>query len=295
VIAGVVPNALTPSPVTRGNHTKNVIQTGGRNRLELEDKAGQQRITLSTPHANSYLRMGSPNDEHQMIIHTDGATLLDAGNNLDVTVGVNKSEEVKGATNEVYVGKQDTTVHGARIELHSTQDTHVKGLFWARYGNHEVEVDGYRDEVISGALTQTVKGALTQTVNGALTQTVNGIYTQHLKGPVSIVKQDNHVGVIIGATSDTFIGGANKNFIGGLLTLSAGAFVSVTAGPSLAIANGLRLTATGGLALNLNMGLALTVAPTEVNNNNIALREAAAAYLTSAATEIKHAGTLMIL
>src|SRR5262249_54570578 len=37
VISGVVPNALTPSPVTSGNHTKNVIQTGGRNRFELED------------------------------------------------------------------------------------------------------------------------------------------------------------------------------------------------------------------------------------------------------------------
>ena len=66
VIAGVVPNALTPSPVTAGNHTKNVIQTGGRNRLELEDKAGQERITLSTPHSNTYLRMGAPNDRAQL-------------------------------------------------------------------------------------------------------------------------------------------------------------------------------------------------------------------------------------
>src|SRR4029077_9582783 len=50
VIAGVVPNALTPSPVTSANHTTNVIQTGGRNRIELEDSAGQERITISSPH-----------------------------------------------------------------------------------------------------------------------------------------------------------------------------------------------------------------------------------------------------
>ena len=84
VIAGVVPNALTPSPVNKANHTRNVIQTGGRNRFELEDKAGFQRITLSTPHSNSMIRMGSPNADHEMIIRTDGATLLDAGKDWDV-------------------------------------------------------------------------------------------------------------------------------------------------------------------------------------------------------------------
>ncbi|MDI1428234.1 type VI secretion system Vgr family protein [Polyangium sorediatum] len=88
VISGVVPNALTPSPVTSGNHTKNVIQTGGRNRLELEDLAGQQRVTLSTPYSNSYLRMGSPNDGHEVILRTDDNTLLDFGRNFDLDVGL---------------------------------------------------------------------------------------------------------------------------------------------------------------------------------------------------------------
>jgi type VI secretion system secreted protein VgrG len=86
VIFGVVPNTVNPSPITSANHTKNVIQTGGRNRLELEDKAGQQRITLSTPYSNTYIRMGAPNDEHEMILHTDEQTLLDAGLDFNVTV-----------------------------------------------------------------------------------------------------------------------------------------------------------------------------------------------------------------
>jgi type VI secretion system secreted protein VgrG len=89
VISGVVPNALTPSPVTSGNHTKNIIQTGGRNRLELEDLAGQQRVTLSTPYSNSYVRMGSPNEDHELIVRTDDNTLLHAGKNYDQTVGSN--------------------------------------------------------------------------------------------------------------------------------------------------------------------------------------------------------------
>ncbi|EYF00212.1 type VI secretion system Vgr family protein [Chondromyces apiculatus] len=87
VISGVVPNAVTPSPVTSGNHTKNVIQTGGRNRLELEDLSGQQRVTMSTPHENSYIRMGYPNKGHQMIVQTDKNTFLNAGQNFDLSVG----------------------------------------------------------------------------------------------------------------------------------------------------------------------------------------------------------------
>lgn len=87
VISGVTPNALTPSPVTSGNHTLNVVQTGGRNRFELDDRNGQQRVTLSTPHENSYVRMGYPNARHQMIVYTNRNTVLEAGEDFDLKVG----------------------------------------------------------------------------------------------------------------------------------------------------------------------------------------------------------------
>jgi type VI secretion system secreted protein VgrG len=48
IIAGVVPTIVTPSAVTNANHTRNVIQTGGRNRIELEDKQGGWRSTVDT-------------------------------------------------------------------------------------------------------------------------------------------------------------------------------------------------------------------------------------------------------
>ena len=51
VITGVVPDTTNPSPITSSNHTRNVIQTGGYNRFELEDKKGQERIThVHAPH-----------------------------------------------------------------------------------------------------------------------------------------------------------------------------------------------------------------------------------------------------
>jgi type VI secretion system secreted protein VgrG len=231
VIAGVVPNALTPSPVTRGNHTKNVIQTGGRNRLELEDKAGQQRITLSTPHANSYVRMGSPNLDHQMIIHTDGATLLDAGENWDVTVGRNLNERVEGTTTEVYVGEQNTTALGGRVEFFSKHETEVKGHFHSQHhAGHKDEIEGVAERVVKGTLIDTVTstvsqdyGATTTKINGNWDQTITGLLTQTINGPTSHFKGDAHTTVTVGITSDTFIGLKNSNMLGTNISSSLGA------------------------------------------------------------------------
>jgi type VI secretion system secreted protein VgrG len=295
VIAGVVPNALTPSPVTRGNHTKNVIQTGGRNRLEMEDKAGQQRITLSTPHANTYLRMGSPNADHELIVKTDGATLLETGENLDINVRGDLNEWTRGKVVEQYLSTRSTTVGADASEFwEAGLLSYVKGATEQTYqGNHTTQSWGLRTVEVGGAHSETSHSGRTTTVVGDWTSTISGAFNQQV---------GNKKHLTLGTASETFIGVANKNFIGGLLTLSVGVFetvkvaadLSLNLGPALTISNGLRLTATGGLVLNLNMGLALAVTPTDVNENNIAFRQAAAAYLTTAAIEIKHSGTLMV-
>ena len=62
IIAGAVPNYETKSPVTAANQSESVIQTGGRNKIRIEDKAGSERIIMETPAAKSWIRMGTPND-----------------------------------------------------------------------------------------------------------------------------------------------------------------------------------------------------------------------------------------
>jgi len=62
VIAGAVPNAETISPVTAANQTESVIQTGGNNKIRIQDFAGSERIIMETPAANSWIRVGTPND-----------------------------------------------------------------------------------------------------------------------------------------------------------------------------------------------------------------------------------------
>ncbi|MBI2900525.1 MAG: type VI secretion system tip protein VgrG [Planctomycetes bacterium] len=60
VIAGAVPNAATPSPVTGENQTQCVIQTSGGNRIQIENAKGNQKIRLYSPHKNTGIEIGAP-------------------------------------------------------------------------------------------------------------------------------------------------------------------------------------------------------------------------------------------
>ncbi len=62
VIAGAIPNPGTSSPVNAGNQTMAMLQTGGQNKIAIEDQAGTERILMQTPTAKTWIRMGAPND-----------------------------------------------------------------------------------------------------------------------------------------------------------------------------------------------------------------------------------------
>ncbi|MBF0527805.1 MAG: type VI secretion system tip protein VgrG [Deltaproteobacteria bacterium] len=62
IITGAVPNPDTPSPVNAANQTTARITTGGQNKIHFEDLEGSKRMLLQTPQANTWFRMGAPND-----------------------------------------------------------------------------------------------------------------------------------------------------------------------------------------------------------------------------------------
>ncbi|MBU2549708.1 MAG: type VI secretion system tip protein VgrG [Proteobacteria bacterium] len=62
IITGAVPNPETASVVTNENQTMAQIVSAGQNRIHMNDEQGRERILLHTPGANSFLRMGAPND-----------------------------------------------------------------------------------------------------------------------------------------------------------------------------------------------------------------------------------------
>lgn len=160
VIAGVVNNPLTASPVTSANHTKNVLQTGGRNRWELEDLAGQQRITLSTPYSSTLIRMGHPAEGHELVAETLDNTLWSSGKSYDLEVGH------AGGGSWTALVKDDWTTH---VEC-------GKHELWVDAGPSTTTVEGdTKLEVKSGKLSILVDAnAMESTVQSDWTTTVKG-------------------------------------------------------------------------------------------------------------------------
>ncbi|KYF82957.1 hypothetical protein BE18_12920 [Sorangium cellulosum] len=242
VIAGVVPNALNPSPVTSQNRTTNIIQTGGRNRLELEDQDGGQRVTLSTPTKNTFLRMGAPNDDSNLYLNTDGMTYLYIGEDLDLWTVGHKKEWVDQSSTEWIVGpfrtvvdnlvtetykdKQVTTVAKGREETVTTGGYKLTvsagGATVDITDPSTFKVHGTLLEEVDGALTQTYKAGVTQNVTGAVNQTISLDYNLTCnkmnvtnKGDEILTTLGSFIGTTISATSETTVGIKNENLIGG--------------------------------------------------------------------------------
>lgn len=184
VIVGVAPNALTPSPVTSGNNTRNVIQTGGRNRLELEDLAGQERITLSTPYDNTYIRMGAPNAGASFEQKTNGHAFtfiggsqesVVCGNRTALTVGISENvvggfrvtatggyagNFIAGYAQNVILGYRRSTIFGnEKTTVHRNRETVIKGNRKTEIrGDDTTELKADRKVTIDGKSELTIKG-----------------------------------------------------------------------------------------------------------------------------------------
>jgi len=204
VIAGAIPNATTPSPVTSGNHTRNVIQTGGRNRFELEDLAGEQRITLSTPHSNTYLRMGSPNEDHELIAKTDMRGLWCTGHNTDFNIRGHWWIEVDK-------DKKEVVTLAVYEEYNATKTEKVeKGLVKENYHSQETEIAHTQKLTVTEKVTETfedewelkAKGAAKHSIETTLALGVGceaeteGTYAVHVHGTHN-TKVDGHTELTI--------------------------------------------------------------------------------------------------
>jgi type VI secretion system secreted protein VgrG len=266
VIVGVAPNALTPSPVTRANHTANIIQTGGRNRIEFEDYAGGQRSTVFSPTMNSYLRMGAPNDDVNAYLSTDGNGKIEVGGHVCgptqlyvTTIGV-KDEEVEGTTTETYFGpfettvtnatdehyhqKKKETVTGALVETFQTsQRTTVGGDLTETYNSQDTHVTGARRETVRAAVTETYTGPQNTTVTNPTTEDFGGTFTRDVTGVENHIVAGNISRLILGrlkhdnanekkiesgASAKLILGAVVENFIGGKLEVLNGSIKAET-------------------------------------------------------------------
>ncbi len=195
VIAGAIPNALTPSPVTAKNHTHNIVITGGRNHIDMEDKDGSQYVNICTPSEKTEIHMGAPKDwkdigknastvRANLGEHTDGTGAFSFGGDWRINVGAEKEEHVVSNVIEDYDAQVDETYKGPKNEtvtnkvtekFNSGHETAVKGL-------RKVTITGAMEEKVTAGLTQTINTGRTQTITGGDTQTISGGRTQTVNG-----------------------------------------------------------------------------------------------------------------
>jgi type VI secretion system secreted protein VgrG len=200
VVAGFVPNADNPSPVTRANHTQNIVQTGGRTLIELEDLEGQQHVYIYTPPKDTYLFLGYPHRPatHYITAHSDGDALFNIGGEQDIDVGQKLTETVTSDVSETYLtsqtstitGPQRTTVHSMVSETYqATQHTNVTGIRLEEFNAGQISmVGGLRDEIYQAAMTSTTLGGMTEVYSGGLTRAVTGATTEDWIGALTMVK-----------------------------------------------------------------------------------------------------------
>lgn len=176
VISGVVPNAHKPSPVTKSNHTHNILITGGKNRLEMEDKKDSEWVELFCPKEESYLFLGATGHrDHNFVLNTKQTGLIHTGNNLDVFVDGQLHEDVKKDVHQEYHQKKHTEITGAVTEEYADTVTQEYGK------HHKIEVkSGGRKEEITGLFDQEVKTGYKQKVEAGYKQTIEGGFTQKI-------------------------------------------------------------------------------------------------------------------
>jgi type VI secretion system secreted protein VgrG len=218
VIAGAVPNPLTPSPVTRANRSQNVLQTGGVNRLEIEDAKGSEYIDLSSPTEKSFLHLGAHAGlgTHNYVLSTEGDYAMHTGGNRDITVGGRQNENVKGDVTETYHGNQTTTVDGALKET----------------------IDGGATQTIHGGSKQTIDGGMTQTISGGETRVVTGGQHETLDGPRTQTITGSSVETIHGSLTQTIAGGATITTPASHTVIAGGGFELSTPSTVTMVAHG---------------------------------------------------------
>jgi hypothetical protein len=185
VILGAVPNGVTPSVVTKKNHTQNRLFTGGGTTLEIEDQDGGQYVHWFTPVDSTHFHMGAPRKmqgegapphetKASLGWSTNGNAVLSIGKEWDVGVGAKLHEIVQGDVIEEYKTSRTETVNGPVTETYDGEHKlHVKQ-------KQTYTMDNGKDDTIDNTWTQKIHSGWNQTeITGGWTQSsITGGWTQ---------------------------------------------------------------------------------------------------------------------
>jgi type VI secretion system secreted protein VgrG len=270
IICGTVPNAENPSPVTQANATRNILITGGRNKLEIEDQDGQQWVNWFSPTKKTELHMGyqkpfGPASAH-LGLHTDGTSVFTFGGDWWVDVGGKHDEHVVGtvdqrydATKTEHVAKkvhekydtgQLTEVKGAPRELQVTGD-----LIEHCTGSAKQDFDTKHD-ITTGPRVDHVKGTLKETADGAHELTT-GARKDHIKGKFDQTADAAHT-LTTGPRTD-HVKGPLTQTADGPITVTAPSITQTSTGPTSLFTNSSKATFTYGATFSADLSASLAL------------------------------------
>jgi len=171
LIAGAVPNPLTPSPVTRTNQTACAITTSGQNRLHFQDMKGQESVHLASPHKNSWIRLGAPapheNAAGQFPATSDKDTDSDDSDESNITINVYSKSDTK----------------------HWKHQDDTGGFRFYTEGDVDGNVANHMKVSVGGNLTNVIVGGEEHLTAGFFNRTNVGLSTYlHLGGRISVLE-----------------------------------------------------------------------------------------------------------
>jgi len=219
VIVGAAHNAETPSVVTQSNYTKNVIRTGSNNFIEMEDLLGSTHVHVFAPKFNSSLHLG--NGGYNFDLRTDMNGHIYTGNNLDVDVMANKTEDVLGTITEVYVGPFSTTVtNPVTQQYNSTLNETVESSVTIRYNSSlDLQVTACTTQLFKSMVNLTVQGPNTEMFQSPYMETVLGKMT----GVYAASREETVTGddkLTVNGTQNIEVTGNATEKIGGIYDLT---------------------------------------------------------------------------
>lgn len=189
IISATVPNPETPSQVSSANQTQSKITTAGQNKIHIEDKKGSERILMQTPTADTWVRMGAPNDPpapaaaaaDDRHIHSDGVQ----GYKISTSgwFGITAESEAKlilGHSFSSFGGFVETIVVGNELKTNLLfKEDLVGGLDTLIKVGGSLEFDSAHTQLRGGTLK--LQGEVTK-LNGDVTK---------IRGDIKDIKEDH--------------------------------------------------------------------------------------------------------
>jgi len=252
IIAGAIPDATHPSVVTASNNTKNVLQTGSRNRFELEDQKGSEWLKLSTEGDKTHLFMGKPGEggDHSFILETQKDGEIHTGTNLDVKVDQKWDVKVKSTLTEDVQSDVTEKYHASISQtVDSNKTVKVSGSFKETIGGGSTQnisggstqsISGGENRSVSGGVTESISGSETRNVSGSFTESVNASWTQTVNAAWTQTTSASATHTINGSLTQSILGGAT-------ITTPAAYSLTATGGVTIDCDAGMKVTAPGGV------------------------------------------------